>query len=79
MERLDKNLLWTGIVYFIGPLLFHAAWWQAVIFAICMTACWYLSYCQRAVRFFGAALLFFGLCTWAGLLPAPDQWALFHR
>jgi hypothetical protein len=75
----DKNLFWTGVVYFVGPLLLHVAWWQAVIFAFAMTACWYLSYCQRAVRLFGATLLFLGLCTWTGLLPAPDQWTLFHR
>jgi hypothetical protein len=79
IEMRDKNLLWTGVVYFVGPLLLHVAWWQAVIFAFAMTACWYLSYCQRAVRLFGATLLFLGLCTWTGLLPAPDQWALFHR
>jgi hypothetical protein len=89
---LDTRLLWTGIVWLIGPLMLHAAWWQAVICAICMTAYWkavilassmtnrrYLSYCQRAVPVFGVTILLLGLCTWSGILPAADQWRLWHH
>jgi hypothetical protein len=75
----DKNLYWTAIVYFIGPLMLHALWWEAIIISICMSACWYLSYAQRVVSFFGATILLLGLCVWAGLLPPPNQWPLFHR
>jgi hypothetical protein len=72
--------------------MLHAAWWQAIICAICMTAYWkaivlaarmtdrwYLNYCQRAARVFGVTVLLFGLCTWSGVLPAADQWPLWHR
>jgi hypothetical protein len=79
VEILDKNLFLTGIVYFVGPVMLHVAWWQAVIFAICMTTCWRLRYCQRAVRFFGVTILLVGLCAWSGLLPTADQWPLWHR
>jgi hypothetical protein len=88
----DKYRVCTGVVYFVGPLMLHAAWWQALICAICMTAygqaiivtfymtdCWYLTYCQRAVRFFGVAILLLGLCTWSGILPTTDQWTLSHH
>jgi hypothetical protein len=79
MSTFDKNLFWTGLVYLIGPLMLHVAWWQAISIAIFMTACWYLSYCQRAVRFFGVIMLLLGLSTWSGILPLVDQWPLWHR
>jgi hypothetical protein len=44
-----------------------------------MTNRWYLTYCQRAVRVLGVTVLVLGLCTWSGILPTPDQWALWHR
>lgn len=92
MEILGKNRVWTGVVYLVGPLMLHAAWWQAIICAIVMTAygeaitfascrtdCWYVSYCERAVRFVGVAILLLGFCTWAGILPTANQWQLWHR
>jgi hypothetical protein len=74
---IDKNLYWTGIVFFISPLLLHAAWWQALIIAAFMTVCWFLSYGQRIIRGLGVIMLLWSLLTVSGLLPPPDHWQEF--
>ena len=72
--HIDKNLYWTAFVYFVGLLLLHVAWWQALIAALIMSACWFLSYGQRVVRAVGVIAMLVGLFTWFGLLPSPDHW-----
>jgi hypothetical protein len=72
---MDMRLYWTGIVYFVGMVLLHVAWWQALIIAATMTACWYLSYSQRVIRAVGVIVLMLGLFTWSGLLPPPSHWS----
>jgi hypothetical protein len=72
-DAIDKNLFWTAIVFFISPLMLHAAWWQALVLAVAMTVCWFLSYGQRVIRAFGVIMLLWGLLTWLGLLPSPDR------
>jgi hypothetical protein len=69
----DKNLYWTGIVFFIAPLLLHIVWWQALLIALFMSACWFLSYGQRVIRGLGAVMLLWGLLTWSGFLPSLDR------
>jgi hypothetical protein len=72
---IDKNLYWTGLVFFIAPLLLQVVWWKALIIAAAMSACWYLSFGQRVIRGLGAAVLLWGLLTWSGALPTLDYWA----
>jgi hypothetical protein len=68
----DKNLWWTGAVYFVGLVLLRVAWWQALIVAAIMSASWYLSYSRRVVRVIGLIVLILGFATWIHLLP--DDW-----
>jgi hypothetical protein len=70
----DKNLFWTGLVFFIAPLLLHVAWWMAFVIALFMSACWYLSYGQRIIRNLGVVMLLWGMLTWAGVLSSADHW-----
>lgn len=72
---IDKNLYWTGLIFFIAPLLLHAAWWEALIIALFMCLCWYLSYGQRVIRGLGAVLLLWSLLTWSGVLPTLYYWS----
>jgi hypothetical protein len=74
VKPIDKNLYWTGIIYFAGLCLLHVAWWQAVIVAIAMSVSWYLTYSRRVVGTVGTALLLFGLAAWLGLAPTPSYW-----
>jgi hypothetical protein len=71
---IDKNLYWTGIIYFVGLCLLHATWWQALMVAVAMSVSWYLTYSRRLVGTVGTALLLFGLATWLGIAPAPPDW-----
>jgi hypothetical protein len=65
----DKNLYWTGFVYFIGLCALDVPWWQAGLVATSAFACWYLSYSRAALAAIGVAVLFAGLGTWVGLIP----------
>jgi hypothetical protein len=73
---IDKNLHWTGLVFFIASLLLHIVWWKALVIAVFMSACWYFSFGQRVICGLGAVMLLSGLLTWSGLLPALDYWPL---
>jgi hypothetical protein len=70
----DRNLFWTGAVCFLGLVLLHVVWWQALVVAAIMSACWYFSYGQRILRVTGLFVLILGLATWTHLLP--DPWPL---
>lgn len=74
MDDLDKNIFWTGIVYFVGFILLHVSWWQALMAAVVMAVCWFLSYGQRFIRTVGVFVLLLGFCTWTGLVPQPAHW-----
>jgi hypothetical protein len=67
--KLDKNLMWTGIIYFVGLYLLHTAWWQALVVAAAMTISWFLT-CGRPI-IVGVGLLVFllDLGSWSGLIP----------
>jgi hypothetical protein len=69
-----KNLLWTGVIFFIAPLLLHVAWWQALLIALFMSACWILRYGQGVIRSAGVVVLLWSLLTWSGALPSTDHW-----
>jgi hypothetical protein len=72
----DKNLLWTGIVFFIASLLLQVVWWQALLIAVFMSGCWYLSYGQRIIRGLGVVMLLWGMLTWSGVLPSADHYLI---
>jgi hypothetical protein len=70
----DKNLYWTGIIYFVGLFLLGVIWWKALIVGIVAAICWYLNYSRRSVLALGMVALCLGLGIWVGLLPAVSQW-----
>lgn len=71
---IDKNLYWTGIIYFGGLLLLGVIWWKALIIALIAAICWFLTYGRRIIVTVGLSLFLVGLANWAGLVPAPSEW-----
>ena len=65
----DKNLVWTGIIYFVGLFLLGVIWWKALIVGIVAAICWYLNYGRRSVLALGMVALCLGLGIW-GRTPA---------
>lgn len=78
--RIDKNLYWTGLVFFVGLVLLGSSWWKALIVALAMAAAWYLTYSRRLVGLVGMIVLTAGFAQWLGLLPAGwnEAIALLH-
>ena len=56
--QFDKNLIWTGIIYFIGLYLLQVVWWKALIVAVAMMVSWYLTYGRRITVSVGLYRLF---------------------
>ena len=75
--RLDKNLFWTGIIYFIGLYLLQVAWWKALIVAVAMMISWYLTYGRRITVGVGLIVFLLGLSSWSGLLPTSSDLSHF--
>ena len=71
--QFDKNLIWTGIIYFIGLYLLQVAWWKALIVAVAMMIRWYLTYGQRITVSVGLIVFLLGLSSWSGLLPTSSD------
>jgi len=73
-QQLDKNLFWTGIVYFVGLYLLHVVWWQALLVGVAMAISWYLTYSRRMVAMVGVLILLLGFGSWVGLVPDLPHW-----
>ena len=71
--QFDKNLIWTGIIYFIGLYLLQVAWWKALIVAVAMMISWYLTYGRRITVSVGLIIFLLGLSSWSGLLPTSSD------
>jgi hypothetical protein len=82
MDRIDKKLFWTGLIYFGGLMLLGVAWWKALIVAAIVSVSWYLTYARQVVGGSGVVILLVGLAVSFGLLPVPSEWrqllALMH-
>jgi apolipoprotein N-acyltransferase len=64
---IDKNLYWTGIVFFVGAFLLHVPWLQALVLALAAMICWYLCYSRAVLAAIGVMTFFLGLGVWSGL------------
>jgi hypothetical protein len=71
---MDKNLYWTGLIYFSGLLLLGVPWWKALTVAAVAFICWYLTYGRRIIIGIGLCIFILGSGNWLGLVPAPSQW-----
>ncbi len=76
--RIDKNLIWTAIIYFAGSFSLGIPWWKAAVIAAVALICWYLAYGRRIIIGIGLGLLVLGMGNWAGLVPQPSEWGQMH-
>ena len=76
----DKNLYWTGIIFFTGLFLLGIVWWKALVVGALASVSWYLSYARTMVSAVGTGLLLVGLAVWMNILPPASTWMehLFH-
>ena len=58
--EIDKNLIWTAIIYFAGSFSLGIPWWKAAVIAVVALICWYLTYGRRIIIGIGLAFYSWG-------------------